>query len=120
MITYVVIGGAIGALVRFFTERWATHRFRERIPYGTLIVNLAGSFMLGLTVGLHERGSFDDGVLLLVGTGFCGALTTFSGFIGQIYSRGRHSNTRAIAAMYLGASLVVGVALAALGYAVSN
>ena len=120
MIGHVIVGGALGALIRFFTERWAAHRFHERIPYGTLIVNLAGSLLLGVAVGMHERGNLDDSMLLLIGTGFCGALTTFSGWIGQIYTRGRHGETRALAAVYLGVSVVAGVALAALGYAVGN
>ena len=116
MIGYVIAGGAVGALIRFMTERWSVHRFHERIPYGTLIVNLGGSLILGIAVGLHEHGVLDDGMLTLVGTGFCGALTTFSGWIGQIHSRGRHRDTRMVAVTYLVVSLIAGFALASVGY----
>ena len=116
MIGYVILGGAIGALIRFFTERWSVHRFHERMPYGTLIVNLGGSLVLGIAFGLHERGTLDDGMLTLFGTGFCGALTTFSGWIGQIHSRGRHRETRMVAVTYLAVSVIAGFALAYVGY----
>ena len=119
MIAYVVIGGALGALVRFFTERWSVHRFHERMPWGTLIVNLTGSLILGIAFGLHQRGSMSDGMLALIGTGFCGALTTFSGWIGQIYTRGRHAETRGIATAYFGLSLFVGITLVYFGHALT-
>ena len=118
MIGYVIIGGALGALARFVTERWSVHRFGERVPYGTFIVNAAGSLLLGIAVGLHEQDVMNDGVLLLIGTGFCGSLTTFSGWIGQIYTRGRHNDTRWLATLYLFASVAVGVVLAYIGHAV--
>ena len=118
MIGYVIIGGALGALARFVTERWSVHRFGERVPYGTFIVNAAGSLLLGIAVGLHEQDVMNDGVLLLIGTGFCGSLTTFSGWIGQIYTRGRHNDTRWLAAVYLFASVTVGVVLAFIGHAI--
>lgn len=117
MIGYVVLGGAAGALVRYFTERWSVRRFGERIPYGTLIVNSIGSFILGIAAGLHQQAVIGDGLLVLIGTGFCGALTTFSGWIGQIYTRGRHNETRWVAGLYLATSLVLGVGLALLGRA---
>lgn len=116
MIGVVLLGGAIGALVRYFVERGSVRRFGERIPYGTFVVNALGSLALGAAVGLHERGQITDTALLLVGTGFCGALTTFSGWAGQIYTRGRHLETRMVAAAYLGISVFVGVVLAWLGY----
>lgn len=116
MIISVIAGGALGALLRFFTERWSVHRFGERIPYGTLLVNVVGSFLLGIALGMHERGAIPDEALLLFGTGFCGSLTTFSGWIGQIYTRGRHNETRDIAFAYLAVSLIAGIALAYAGY----
>lgn len=120
MIISVIAGGALGALVRFSTERWSVHRFGERIPYGTLLVNLMGSLILGFAVGLNERGAISQEVLLLLGTGFCGSLTTFSGWIGQIYTRGRHNETRNVAYAYLAVSLIAGIALAYAGYHVAR
>ena len=86
----VVVGGAVGALSRFYTERWSVHHFGERMPWGTALANLAGAALLGAVAGLEQRGAVSHDVLVLVGTGYCGALTTFSGFIGQIENRLRH------------------------------
>lgn len=112
----VAIGGAAGALSRYYTERWAVHRFRERVPWGTAFVNLVGAAMLGAVAGLQQRGAVSHDVLLLVGTGYCGALTTFSGFIGQIENRLRHKASRALAIGYGVGVTAAGLALARLTY----
>lgn len=109
----VIIGGAAGALVRYQLERWSVHRFRERIPYGTAIANLAGAFVLALVVG--AAGRVPEWLVLLVGTGFCGALTTFSGFMGQVENRLRHRSTRGLALGYGLGVTVAGLALAWVG-----
>jgi len=69
----VGIGGALGALCR---HSLATAVDREAIPLGTLIVNVVGSFVLGLVT----LATPSEGVALLVGVGVCGAFTTFSSF----------------------------------------
>ncbi len=78
----VVLGAAVGAPLRLLVDAAARHRLGHRFPSGILAVNVAGSFVLGVLVGLATNGSADlsDDVVLLVGTGFCGALTTFSSF----------------------------------------
>ncbi len=111
----VAVGGVVGALTRYYTERWSVHRFHERVPYGTAAVNLVGAFILGLAVALAGRGVITHDALLLVGTGFCGALTTFSGFMGQVENRLRHQANRRLALRYGGSVIIAGIALAALG-----
>lgn len=112
----VGVGGALGALLRFWVERWAVHRFHERVPWGTAIVNLVGAGVLAAVVGLEQRGLVTGQVVLLVGTGFCGSLTTFSGFIGQIENRLRHRSTRGLAVRYGIGVTAAGLALAYLAY----
>lgn len=78
--TYLLlaIGGIAGALCRFHGARLAHTTF----PLGTFVINLSGSFALGLLAGLlgaHPAGRAQQASLLL-GTGFCGAFTTFSSF----------------------------------------
>ena len=107
----VAAGGALGALVRYWLERYAVHRVGERVPYGTLAANLIGAALLGAVFGLHERETLSDTWLLFLGTGFCGALTTFSGLMGQVWSRARHVRTRALAVAYLGGTFAAGYAL---------
>jgi CrcB protein len=71
----VIAGAALGAPLRFLVDRWARENSSAGTTLGTLIVNVAGSFALGLIVGCPVLPRW---VLPLVGVGFCGALTTFS------------------------------------------
>jgi fluoride exporter len=70
----VAAGGIVGANARFFLTRWIANRFQNDFPYGTLCVNLVGSFALGWIIG----DGWSESMRLLFGTGFLGAFTTFS------------------------------------------
>ncbi len=112
----VILGGAAGAVTRYYTERSAVRRFHERMPWGTALVNLVGAAVLGAVAGMAHRGVASQDLLLLVGTGFCGSLTTFSGFMGQVETRLRHKATRLLALQYLIGSIAAGIALAGFTY----
>lgn len=71
----VVLGASVGAPVRFLVDRWARAHFSAGTVLGTLVVNVAGSFVLGALSGWSARPAW---VMPLLGMGFCGALTTFS------------------------------------------
>ena len=72
-------GGSIGALSRYGVSLLAVSLFGSRFPWGTLIVNLAGCFLIGLSFALAERGStiMHPSMRLFFVTGYLGALTTF-------------------------------------------
>ncbi|MCV2357478.1 fluoride efflux transporter CrcB [Paucibacter sp. TC2R-5] len=74
-------GAAVGALLRWATGLWLNERFASvaGFPLGTLVVNLAGGFMIGMAMAWFGRSPNDLLKLLLV-TGFLGGLTTFSAF----------------------------------------
>lgn len=72
----VLIGGAIGAPVRYLTDRLVQSRHDSGFPWGTFTVNTVGSLILGVVLG----SSASPELTALIGTGFCGALTTYSTF----------------------------------------
>lgn len=77
----VAIGGAIGSTARYLVSTWAATRYGAEFPYGTLIVNVVGCFIIGVFMTLAtERLSISPYWRLLITVGFVGGLTTFSSF----------------------------------------
>jgi CrcB protein len=78
----VMAGGAIGAYARYVVGGWFAARYGPMFPWGTLVVNLTGSFTLGLFVGARDGGHYalSPAWTLLFAVGFLGAYTTFSTF----------------------------------------
>ncbi len=75
----IALGGSLGAYARYGLGVWAADRFGAHFPYGTLLINVTGSFVLGLFLTLTaERFTVDPRWRLLFATGFLGAYTTFS------------------------------------------
>ena len=77
-ILYILISGAIGAVVRYGVSSWSTNAHGTGFPYGTLIVNLAGCLLIGLVFGLGETRGINPSFRIFFITGFLGALTTLS------------------------------------------
>jgi len=105
--------GGVGALLRFHLDARVQERARGRFPLGTLVVNLAGSFTLGLLTGLGVTGD----ALLLAGTALLGSFTTFSTWLLETERLGEDGESRAGVAN-LAVSLVAGLAAAGLGWAI--
>ena len=73
------IGGILGANARYLIAGWAAQRFGIAFPYGTFVINISGSFILGLFMALlQDRAFIHPNYRLFFATGFCGAYTTFS------------------------------------------
>lgn len=81
----VALGAAVGAPLRYLAGR----HLDRRLPWGTLVVNLFGSAVLGALLGA----AVDGDPLALLGTGFCGGLTTYSSFAVQAVRGGRRRGT---------------------------
>ncbi|SHH38672.1 fluoride efflux transporter FluC [Geodermatophilus nigrescens] len=107
----VVAGAVAGAPLRLLATRLAARGGRDP-ALGTLAVNVAGSALLGVLLGL---GDVPAPVLALVGTGFCGTLTTFSSS-GLDVVRMVEERAVARAAAYLAATLVLALGAAAAGW----
>ncbi|RCW47174.1 CrcB protein [Halopolyspora algeriensis] len=76
----VAVGGAAGACLRYLADRSVRGRFGSSFPWGTLTVNAAGSLILGVLTGVALPGVPMPVLHPLLGTGLCGALTTYSTF----------------------------------------
>lgn len=76
----VAVAGAIGAPARYLLDGVVRSRADKEFPWGTFVVNVTGSLLLGLVTGAALYHGFPDTPRVWLGTGFCGAYTTFSGF----------------------------------------
>jgi CrcB protein len=77
----VALGGLVGSVARYVIAGWVQTVSGTQFPFGTLVVNLLGSFILGLVMTLSlERGLISPEVRILLGTGLCGGFTTMSTF----------------------------------------
>ena len=108
----VVAGALVGAPLRLLADRVAVARRGRGSIWGTLTVNVVGSAVLGVLLGLRH---VSPTVLALVGTGFCGTLTTFSTY-GYDVVRLVEEQAVLRAAGYLAGTLVLGLGVAAAGY----
>lgn len=73
-------GGFIGAALRYLISDFCTKNFKNPIPYGTLIVNIAGAIIIGFVIQLSLSNIVSPKAKLFITTGICGGLTTFSTF----------------------------------------
>lgn len=75
---WIALGSALGGVARYGVGVWAVARFGEAFPWGTLIVNIAGSFVIGLAAS--PAWPLSNDARLFVTVGLCGGFTTFSAF----------------------------------------
>jgi len=111
----VVLGGAVGAVTRFVVDGAWRSRRPGRFPWPTVVINVTGSFLLGMLTGLAVlRGGSPLVLQTVLGTGFCGGYTTFSSASFESVRLLEQGRWRAALGNTVG-SLVVTVAAAAAG-----
>lgn len=104
----VALGAAVGAPTRYLTDRAVQARLGTSFPWGTFLVNVVGCLILGALAG---SGTVPADVVALAGTGFCGALTTYSTFSWEAMKLPLPRS-----AAYVVGSTVLGLGAAALGW----
>ena len=115
-----IAAGAIGAPVRYLVDGAVTDRTEGAFPWGTFVINTTGSLLLGFLTGLGLYHAFPSTPRVVLGTGFCGAYTTFSTFTFEtvrLLEEGDAGDAfrNALATLVIGAgAAAVGLALAAL------
>ena len=115
----VVVAGALGAIVRHLVLMRVDGRRRSTLPVGLVAVNVVGSLALGLLVGARRDGGLTAAEATVLGTGLCGALTTWSTFAVDLAERLR-GGARGSAVAVAGATVGLGLAAAALGVALGG
>ena len=117
-VLYVILGAAVGAPLRFLTDRAVQARHETVFPWGTFSVNVVGSLILGLIVGGIAQAGVPHALLLPLGVGFCGGFTTYSTFSYEALGL-RESGARfyAIAYVVISVAAALGAAFTGVGIA---
>ena len=110
----VALGGAVGSVLRYLLSGINT-----TFPWGTFAVNILGSLLIGLLVGLVSKGILSPEMKLLMVTGFCGGFTTFSTFANESFGMMKAGDVLQMA-LYVGVSVVIGILAVWGGMALSN
>ncbi|PZT55828.1 fluoride efflux transporter CrcB [Paenibacillus silvae] len=108
MIIWIGLAGVLGALLRYSLGKVISGKLGTAFPWGTWVINVSGSLLLGLLYGSHQAGRLPDEMWIVWGTGFCGAYTTFSTFgYETITLMGQERYGKAL--LYVASSVVLGV-----------
>ena len=119
LIAGIAVAGALGALARYLVDAFVIRRAIRGLPAATLAINISGSFVLGVLTGLALYHSLPSTPKIILGTGFCGAYTTFSTFAYEVV-RLSDDGERREAALTLAFSLALPALAAALGLALAS
>lgn len=115
--TYVALGGALGSILRFGLNRWLTTLFGSALPWGTILINIAGSCLIGALAATFQGAgsSTPNEVRQFLLAGLCGGFTTFSSFSLQTLDLVQAGELER-AALNVGLSVALGLTAAALGF----
>lgn len=111
----IALGGALGSIARYLVGSTISGRAGIKFPYGTFTINMTACFIIGFALTLlGKRAGLSDGWRYLIPIGFVGAYSTFSTYEWETLSTLR-SGAVALAALYAGGSLILGLASTWLG-----
>ncbi len=115
----VVVAGAIGAPTRYLLDGFVQDRTSGAFPWGTFVINMTGSFVLGVLTGAVLYHAFPTTPKIILGTGFCGAYTTFGTWTFESVRLIEEGDLREAFAN-VGLSLIVGLGAAGAGLAIAS
>ena len=116
---WVALGAAVGAPLRYLTDSAVQSRHDTVFPWGTLTVNIVASLVLGVVTGAVTAGAASAELQALIGTGLCGALSTYSTFSYESL-RLAQQGLRFFAFANVAASVVAGLGAALLSTAIAQ
>lgn len=111
----VGLGGGIGALLRVTISAISKKYLGHAFPYGTLIINILGSFALGILIGMN----MDDKILSFFGMGVLGGFTTFATFSYEVVSMFKDKK-HILTVLYIFLSYILGIGAAMLGFVIGR
>jgi CrcB protein len=116
----IALGGGIGSMARYLLSVFVQNKFDIFFPFGTLTVNVVGSFILGMLMGMADRGSLiSQEWKLFLAVGLCGGFTTFSTFASENLALLRDGEYL-YAIGYMGLSVFLGITLVYFGFAITR
>ena len=101
-------GSFIGGILRYSLSQFLLQRTAAGFPFATMAVNIIGCFLIGLALGVSEKGQLTDSFKLFLATGLLGGFTTFSAFSHETMQLIRDGNWL-LAGLYAGGSVVLGL-----------
>lgn len=114
LLIYIGTGSFLGGISRFLISKYFYHG--SEFPYSTLLINIAGSLLIGLLFGISEKSHLlSQEIKLFFTIGFCGSFTTFSTLSLESFTMLKYGNYTQLA-IYIGLSLIGGVTAVYLGY----
>ena len=112
----VGLGSFVGGALRYLISTWMKNACSQSFPWGTLMVNLVGCFLIGVIFALFSRFcSTSHPWCLLLTTGLCGGFTTFSTFANESLQMLQNGQWGGFIT-YISISVIAGICLTALGY----
>jgi fluoride exporter len=118
LVALLIVGGAIGAPARYLADGFVQSRTRGVLPWGTFAINVSGSLLLGFLTGLTIYHGLGPLPKVALGTGFCGAYTTFSTFSYETMRLVEEGSVPA-ALLNVSVSVIVGLLAAGAGLALA-
>lgn len=118
-VLYIALGAAVGAPLRYLTDVVIQRRHDSVFPWGTLAVNVVGSFLFGVIAALARDGELSAAAVPGLGVGFCGALTTYSTFAYETL-RLIDGGARLFALANVGISVAAGLGAASAGWTLGS